>query len=49
MAKRLNPAMTKANRAQKSAGSLPASLLAWVRLHPATENAKKAKERLTQW
>ena len=49
MAKRLSPAMRNAIRAQKSAGSLPANLLAWVTLHPDTEKAKKANERLTQW
>ena len=45
---RLREAITNAKRAQKTAGSLPASLLTWVILHPATEIAKKAKDRLTQ-
>jgi hypothetical protein len=45
----LRPAITNARRAQKRGGSLPASLLTWVILHPAIEKAKKANERLTQW
>ena len=49
IAKRLRPAMTNASRAQNRAGSLPASLLAWVTLQAETEKAKKANERLTQW
>jgi hypothetical protein len=49
IANKLSPAIRNAERAQKTAGSLPANLLAWVTLHPATEKAKKAKERLTQW
>src|SRR5215470_7276482 len=49
IAKRLIPAKRKAERAQKRAGSPPATRLAWVTLQPATAKAKKAKERFTQW
>ena len=46
MAKRLSPAMRNAIRAQKSAGSLPASLLAWVTLHPDTEKSEKGERTI---
>jgi hypothetical protein len=49
IANMLRLAITNARRAQKRAGSLPASLLTWVILHPAIEKAKRANDRLTQW